>query len=224
MLLLLAALAGSSFAVPPEVAPFAGVAWRPLSRQDLVWVDEERTSGTGVGEFDGAVRPVIDGFLGIWIARHYGIVLGVGAARVQTTTWVDDTYQQRAWGVVRPSLEFRYAPLAIRDRFPVPWLMIGVHGDIPAVSDRSDGYTAEQQDAADETAAEERARLGGVGGRTGVGVDYRLLPGIAVGAMFSVGLQRSVLKGTDATFVSSWVSTEGALLLTFEWPIRRDDE
>lgn len=198
--------------------PFFGVEWRPLSRQDLVWVEEDRTSGTAVGEFDGTVRPVASAFGGVWFNKFVGLQVGVGLARVTSTTFVDDTFRSRHQGVFRPSLDLRFGWMEQRLQRPVPWFLLGVYGDVPSARDVSNGYTEEEQTAADEGAATDRARLGGVGGRAGFGVDYRLLPGLSLGAVVSVGIHRSTYAGGDDSFVSVWASTEAALLLTFEWP------
>ncbi|MBW1881491.1 MAG: hypothetical protein JRJ84_24300 [Deltaproteobacteria bacterium] len=205
------------------VTPMAGVAWTPFSRSDLVWTDDGRTSGVGVGEFDGAVRPALTGFGGAWISRRVGLVGTLGVARLQSTTWVGDTYRQRHWGVVRPGMDLRVALSTREVGRPAPWAMVGVHGDIPSARDVSNGYTDDEQDQADDTAFVDRARLGGVGGRVGIGVDYRLREGIAVGAMWAAEYHRGVLRTDEANTVSSWVGADAALLLTFEWPARSEE-
>jgi hypothetical protein len=200
------------------LVPYAGVEFHPYSRQDAVWVDDSRTSGLSVGEFDGTVRPTLGGFVGTWIGDFVGLHLGLGVARLQTTTWVGETYQQRHWGVVRPSLEGRFAFIRREARWPIPWAILGVYVDIPSARDVSNAYSEDEQVAADETAQVERLTLWGVGGRAGLGVDYRLMPGIAVGAQFTLGLHQAILAGQDQTAVSSWLATEAAVLLIFEWP------
>jgi hypothetical protein len=198
--------------------PYFGLEWRPLSRQDLVWVEENRTSGTAVGEFDGTVKPVFSAFGGGWINRWFGIQAGLGLARITSTSFVDDTFRTVHRGVFRPSLDFRFGWAEQRLQAPVPWVMLGVYGDVPSARDVSNGFTEDEQAAADESSVTERARLGGVGGRLGFGVDYRLLPGLSIGALATVGLHRSTFAGGDDSFASIWVSSEAALLLTFEWP------
>ncbi len=198
--------------------PFFGLEWRPLSRQDLVWVEEGRTSGTAVGEFDGAVRPVFGAFGGYWFNKYVALQVGLGMARVTHTSRVDDIYRSQHWGVFRPSLDLRFGWMEQGVRRPVPWFLLGVYGDVPSARDVSNGFTDEEQAAADESATVERYRLGGVGGRAGIGVDYRLLPGLSIGALFTAGIHRSTYAGGDVGFASIWASTEAALLLTFEWP------
>lgn len=197
---------------------FLGLEWRPLSRQDLVWVEEGRTSGTAVGEFDGTVRPLLGAFGGAWFNRYVGLSFGLHVASLQQASRTEEAVRRATSTVLRPSVDVRLGWMEPRERFPVPWFLLGVYGDIPAVSDRSDAYSEAEQEAADSTSAEARYRLGGVGGRAGVGVDYRILPGLAVGAQVSVGLHRAGYTGGDARFATLWVATEAAFLVTFEWP------
>src|SRR5690606_31447825 len=53
--------------------PYAGVEWRPLSRADLAWVEEGRTSGAGVGELDGTVRPALQAHGGLWLGERVAL-------------------------------------------------------------------------------------------------------------------------------------------------------
>jgi hypothetical protein len=106
-------------------------------------------------------------------------------------------------------------------RFPIPWVVAGVFGDIPTVRDKSSSYTADEQAAADESAKTDAWRLGGVGGRVGLGVDFRIVEGLMLGAQATVGLVGSTYAGGDGNFTTLWVSEEASLLLTFEWPDRR---
>lgn len=220
MLPLLFALSTSAQAA----SGFAGVEWRPLSRQDLVFVDEGRTSGTAVGEFDGSVRPVLSAYGGAWFNRYVGLSVGLGLATLSTETAAEDTYRQRTWGVFRPSLDLRFGWIERKVRFPIPWVVVGAYGDVPTVVDVSNAYTAEEQEAADVAASNESFRLGGVGGRIGMGVDYQVLPGLAIGAQVTVGIHRATYTGGDDTFTSLWVATEAAILLSFEWPSKRRGE
>lgn len=204
----------------PAATGYAGLEWRPLSRQDLVWVEEGRTSGAAVGEFDGSVRSVLHAFGGVWFNRYIAVQGGLGLARLTTTSRIDDGYRQRHWGVIRPSVDLRFGWMEPRLRYPIPWVILGAYGDIPSVRDVSDAYTAEEQEAADALATSDRVRLGKVKGRVGMGVDYQMLPGVSLGAMFTVGVHRSTYEGADDTFTSLWLATDGALLVTFEWPAK----
>jgi hypothetical protein len=198
--------------------PFAGLEWRPLSRADLAWVAEDRTSGDAVGEFDGVVRPALQAFGGAWLSDRVGLAGSLGVARLTTTSWTGETARQRHWGVIRPELDLRVA-LTKRSPHPLPWLLLGFDGDIPSARDVSDGYTADEQAAADRDAQTERLRLGGFGGRLGAGVDARVAPGVSVGACFDLAGHFGVLRSEDASTVSSWLATGAAVLVTFDWDV-----
>lgn len=217
-LLLALAVPAADAAPTDDLRPYLGVAWRPLSRQDLVFVDEGRTSGVAVGEFDGSVKPNFDGFVGLWFSRHVSLQVGIGVAQVVQTSVADEVASQKSWAVVRPSLDLRLGWMEPTMKWPVPWFSVGAFGDVPVVTDTSTGYTAEEQSAADEAATNAAYRLGGVGGRVGVGVDQRVLPGVLLGIHLNLGIVRSAYQGADATFTSLWLATEGAIQLTFEWP------
>jgi hypothetical protein len=209
-------------AQPAEAARgLLGLEWRPFSRQDLVFVDEGRTSGTAVAEQDGTVRPNLSAFGGAWLNKNVGLVGSLGVAAVVSRSAAGDATATRSWAVLRPELDVRVGWMEPRVRFPIPWVVAGVFGDIPTVRDRSASYTDEEQAAADETAKTDAWRLGGVGGRVGVGVDFRVVEGLSLGAQATVGLVGSTYAGGDGSFTTLWVATDASLLLTWEWPDRR---
>jgi hypothetical protein len=208
---------------PILTIPFFGLAWTPLSRQDVVWSEQDRTSGVLVGEFDGTVRPNMEAYGGAWLGNHLGFSASVGIARLTNTTWVDsENWEQRHWGVIRPSFDLRVSPWKPGDH-PRPWLHLGMHGDIPSSRSVSNAFTEEEQAAADDLAYDERARLGGVGGRVGVGAEQTLGRGIAVGLTWSADVHQSVLRGDDARAVTTWLGTSAQLLLSFQWPGRKTE-
>jgi hypothetical protein len=220
------ALLGLALAGPIHPVPLAGLEWRPLSRADLTWVAEDRTSGTGVAEFDGNVSPLLSAFGGLWLVDRVGLVGGLGVARLTSTTWSGESWRQRHWGVVRPSLDVRFAPWKRTTGRPSPWLLLGGHGDIPSARDTSNAFSDEEEAVAEEDAKVERARLGGLGGRVGVGVDLRFAPGLVVGAQYAVLWHRGVLRTSEQDSVTSWVAGEAALVLGFEWadgPAKKPD-
>lgn len=211
------ALSGGAEAATPTVL----VSWTPFSRGDLAWIEDGRGTGTGVGEFDGLVAPALDVSAGVWFRREpgpwdVGLTLGLGVARIQTTTWIEDIYRTRHVGVVRPSLDLRVAPWK-PGKYPWPWLLIGAQGDIPSARDASNGYTEEEQTAADDGALLDRARLGGIGARIGFGLEQRLVGGLTIGAQYTAGWHRGFLKAEDSRQVSSWVGSEVALVVGFHW-------
>ncbi len=197
--------------------PFAGLQFNPISRADLVWEGDARSTGTLVGEFDGTANPALKGFGGVWLGNGLGIVGTLGIARLTTTTWVEDVWRQRHWGIVRPGLDLRFSLGPREVGRPAAWVSAGTYGDIPSSRDTSNGYTEEEQEDADLTAFIDRGRLGGFGFTAGFGVDYRVAKGIAVGGTYGLRLHRGVLRSPEAVSVSSWIAAEGALLLTFEW-------
>jgi hypothetical protein len=202
--------------------PYFGVEWRPLSRQDLVFVEEGRTSGTAVGAHDGTIRPVVSAFGGAWFGRWVAVQVGAGLAQLVTTSLAEEVYVQRHLGVFRPSFDLRFGWMEQRLHRPTPWFLLGGWVDVPTSRDVSNAYTTEEQEAADLAAAEDRYRLSGGGARAGFGVDYRLLPGLMLGAQVAVGLQRTSFPGDADATSTLWVTTEAALLLTFEWPGQRN--
>jgi hypothetical protein len=194
----------------------AGLSWTPLSRGDLAWVIEERTTGTGVGEFDGTVRSALTPFAGAWIQR-VGLLGTLGVSRISTSSRTDGVIRQRHWGVVRPGLDVRWA-LRPRDRSgPTPWLMLGAMGSIPSARDTSNGYSEPEQDQADQGATVDRVRLGGIGGRLGGGVELEIVPQLSLGGELALEYYTSSLRANDLVAVTATLETRGAVLLTFSW-------
>lgn len=212
MISFLLALCGGALASEGMV----GLAWTPLSRGDLAWVLEDRTTGTGVGEFDGSVRSSVVPYGGAWLGR-VGLVGTLGVSRLSTSSRSNEVVRQRHWGVVRPGLDVRWA-LTPRDRTaPVPWLMLGAAGSIPSARDVSNGYTEDEQAQADLGANVDRVRLGGVGARLGGGVDLAIAPHLAVGGELALEYYTSALRSNDLVAVTTTLGTRGALLLTWTW-------
>lgn len=197
--------------------PYLGVEWRPLSRGDLTWVDEGDTSGLAVGGLDGIARPQLMAYGGAWFSEHVGAHAALGIARLQTTTWVEDVYVQRHWGVVRPAFDVRIALLPRSDPRPSPWVFIGTHIDLPSSRDTSNGYSDEEEVQANRTATLDRLRLGAIGGRLGFGADLALTPALHLGLQTAVDWQRSLFATQDPSVATSWVSAEAALLLELHW-------
>ncbi len=198
--------------------PFLGVEWRPLSRSDLNWIEDGRSSGFSVGEFDGTVDPSLTAFGGAWWTPRVATSASLGVARLQNTTQSEDVVSQRHWGVIRPGIDVRWGLMKPVEKRPYPWLFAGLHGDIPSARDVSNGYSKPEQKAADENASIERARLAGVGARGGIGADYRPFPSVAFGFQYALTWRRGVFQADDREAVTSFLSGEAALLLAFEWP------
>lgn len=211
LLLLFAALSQAA-------EPYAGVEWRPLSRADLGWVLEDRTSGTGVGEFDGTVRPSLQAHAGMWLNERVSIGGSLGLARLQQTSASQDIWRRRHWAVLRPGVDLRLALAERAEQRAVPWVLLGAHVTLPSVREVSPGYTSEEQEAADRAAATERYRLGGFGGRVGAGAEYAITPGLAFAASYTVEWHRSWARSDDFASVGQWLAGEASLWLLFRWP------
>ena len=189
-----------------------GVDWVPSGRGDLAWVDDGQGSGTLVGEFDGLLRPPVTAWGGPAWAKD-AVLFGLGATRWSTTTWTADQKTHISMGSIRPSVDYRRY---FRERTPgkaTAWVGAGVHGNIPLVAMRSEAWTEEERVAMEETAATERARIGGFGGRAGLGAELWLPGGVGLGARWSATLHHQQWNGTDGYTVSSWLGSEAALTL-----------
>lgn len=205
-------------ALPVHAAtPMAGVELAPFSRSDVVQVEDGRITGRGVGEFDGTVWPNLRAFAGTWVSDRVGVSGTLGIAHVTATTWADDVWIARSVGVIRPGLDGRLSLLSRGDERPRPLLILGVHGDIPLARVASNGFTVVEEEQASEDAAAERARLGGFGVRAGAGVDYALGEHVAVGFLWTARWHRSTFRASEQTSVSSWLGSEAALTVAFEW-------
>ena len=201
--------------------PVAGLSFTPLSRGDLVWVDDGRTTGLSVGEFDGMVRPALEPFAGVWF-DHVGVFGTLGVARATANTTTEETWIEQHRGVVRPALDLRLRLNEPMVQRPAAWLGLGMYGDIPSARFTSNGFTAEEQQAANEQATFDRARLGGVGGRVGAGVDLALRESLWIGATTHLRLHRGTLLSGDTISTSAWLGTEAALTATFVWSAKEN--
>ena len=217
LLSLLALLVGPALAG----TPMAGLEWRPIARSDLVWVADDRATGTAVGEGDGVVRPNLQAFAGAWVSERVGLTGTLGLARLTATTFQGETWINRHRGVIRPGVDLRVSLLRRSDDRPRPLVLVGLYGDIPSARIASEGFDAEEEEQADLDAAVDRARLGGVGARVGLGADLRVHEHVAVGFLWSTRLHRAVLRTSEASTVTAWLSSEAALTVAFEWPRRR---
>ena len=204
--------------VASAATPFAGATFSPLSRADLTWVGDAKTSGVEVGEFDGFVHPTLQAFGGAWFSRRWGLEGSLGLARLTSTTWTGDTWRQRSWGVFRPEVD---GLLALGRRIPMRpafSFVLGLDVDVPSARDTSNEYTTDEQKLADDNAYADRLRLGGVGGVAGGDVDFWFTDGIALGVRWTVDAQFGILKTSESSTISSWVTSDAAFTVTFAWP------
>lgn len=196
---------------PAIASPTLGLEYVPLSRGDLTWVDEGRTSGTGVGEFDGLLQPSLR-FHGGVLRNRGALLAGLAVARITTTTWLADQYTRTHVGVVRVGLDYRRYLRPSSHPGVVPWLGLGAYGDIPSARNESSSYTPEEQEAADEGARAISRSLGGVGGRLGPGFSWNVTEDVSVGGAWNGVLHWGQVLDEDTLSVSVLVFSEASLL------------
>ncbi|MFK7927295.1 MAG: hypothetical protein AB8H79_03855 [Myxococcota bacterium] len=200
--------------------PMAGLELAPFSRSDVVVVDDGRTTGRGVGEFDGTVWPNLRAFAGAWVGERVGLTGTLGVARSTVTSWADEVWVSRSVGVVRPSFDVRVSLLKRSDARPRPLLLVGAHVDVPTATVSGNGLSEDEQTQAELDAAEQRARLGGFGARIGAGVDFAVHDHVSIGFLWTARWHRSTYRSSELTSVSSWIGSEAAFTVAFEWPAK----
>ncbi len=151
-----------------------GGAFIPSGVGALAWQDADQLSGTMAGEFDGILRPPLTVYGG-WYDAHDAVLVDFSMVRFSTATWSDTPSAQNV-GSTRLGLDYRrYLPAAKAGPGSVDlYADVGAYGVLPNAKDTSEAYTEEDQASADEASGELRARIGGFGGRFGLGAGYRL--------------------------------------------------
>ena len=193
-----------------------GVDWVPYGRGDLVWVSEGQSSETLVGEFDGLVRPALTAYGGLLGDRHAWL-FGFGVARTADVDWDGEGFRRVSASAFRPSADWQWY---LRERRPgaaTPWLGLGLYATIPQARDTADVYTAEEQSDADEGARALRGRIGGLGGRAGIGGDYRMNDALTLGLRYHVTAHRGQVSSEDSLSVSWLTWGEAALRVQLEF-------
>ncbi len=192
--------------------PVLGVAWVPLSRGDVLGTEDGGwTSGTGVGEFDGILRPALTFHGGLAFGADT-VLCDLGVARVTTTRWLDDGYAQRHVGGLRLGGTWRHDLARSATGRAMAWGEIGVYGVVPSARDVSDAYNEAEQEDADESAAQTRKTIGALGGRIGPGFGVHLGEDVLLGARFHAMVHRGQRLQEASLTVSTAVWGEAALL------------
>jgi hypothetical protein len=197
------------------VDPVLGVEVRPLARADLAWVLEGRTTGTAVGGEDGLVRPVAAAYGGVAIDRYAEVLAQVGVAQSTLTTRVEDVITTSTVGVVRLGAIVRAGWVPRRLLAVRPFVQGSFFADVPMARTSSESLSEEETAAVAIADRSTRGRLGALGGSGGVGVLDEVLPGLAVGAVFSVGARSSAWPTTAGGTRSSWITADAAFLVEF---------
>jgi hypothetical protein len=212
-----------AFAADPPTAPAAdedrhyvlGVDWVPTSRADLVWIAEDQLTGTLAGEFDGALRPALTAYGGLQ-GDKTAWLLSLGVARSTDVSWTLESRETTAMGGVRPALDMQRYVLPRQNGAATAWWGLGVSGVIPMASVRSAAYGEQEVEDAAEEARATRSRIGGVGGRVGLGAEVLLGPGITLGLRTHVNAHRGQTLNEDALRVATWIWADAALRLQIE--------
>lgn len=191
--------------------PVMGVEYVPLGRGDLTWVEEDRLSGTAVGEFDGLLQPPLTFRGGVGWGEHV-ILGGVAVARITTTATTDEVWSQEHSGALRLSVDYRRI-LGLPEPGGIRFFLEGgAYGVIPSARLVSSAYTDQEQADADQTASTTRAVIGGGGGRVGPGFAYTFAGGLSVGAVYHLGMYCGQSVIDDTLTVSTLVVSEAALI------------
>jgi len=211
MTLLLAGLAHASWLL--------GAAWAPVGTGALAWDDANRWSDTLSGEFDGLLRPPLAAHAG-WIGGKDAVTGGLALVRFTDSTFSSNGGYVGVGGT-RLAVDYRRYVWR-RDPGAVGFYgTAGVYGILANARDVSDAYSEEEQNAADETSASLRSRIGGVGGQAGVGAadlfaDRAGRPAVALGVRGAARLYRGQAATEDGYAVSTVILPEAALVVDFQ--------
>lgn len=188
--------------------------WVPMGRADLQWVADDSGTGTLVGEEDGLLRPPLTLQAGpLWGGN--AVLIGLGVARFGTTNWTADERTSMSVMGIRPSADYRRYLLPREEGGIAPYAQGGVYGVLPVVRYTSDVWSEDEQEAMTEAANSDRARIGGVGVRAGLGVELLLAPGVGLGARWLAQVHRQQGYDSVGFTVSTIVRSEAALTLSF---------
>lgn len=194
-----------------------GVAFNPVGQGALAWEDADQLSGTLSGEFDGVLRPPLTAYAG-WFDKQNAILADFAMVRFGEATYSDSS-SLASVGSLRLGLDYRrYLPAAEAGPGKVDvYATAGLYGVLPTAGNTSDAYTEADQTAADEASAEQRARVGGLGGKLGLGAGYRIggPASVTLGARGALVLHRAQSTLETGYSVSTLVRPEAVLTLEF---------
>lgn len=195
---------------PALAAPSLGLDYVPFGRADLVWVDEDQSTGTRVGEFDGLIRPSLTPYL-LLPTDRVSWVLGMGFARSAQTSWTGEQRRKVTQTGIRPAVD---AQVYVK---PNVWVGAGLYGVIPIVRDVSTAYGEAEQTEADETSRQVMARIGGVGSRVGAGAEFELTEGVHLGLRTHVNGWRGQRITEESVDISTLTWVDAGLRLQVEF-------
>lgn len=199
------------------VTPVAGLDFAPTStRADLLWVEDDQSTGTMLGELDGLVRPPLTPYGG-FIAGDWAFLFNASFGRTRQIDWTPEARRSRAATAIRLGADAqRYlAPRELGK--PTLWVGGGLYGTIPQASDESTAYTEDEIEAANEADRATRARIGGIGGRAGFGAELLLREGLTLGLRAQITCWQGWSIDEGAYARSSLWAPETALRLQLEF-------
>lgn len=220
--MLVALVSSLCFADPGGgLRPVLGGAWRPAGRADLAWVEDGQLSGTLAARGDGFVEPPLALYLGVGGPRLDLLgELGLLYLGTRSVLRDDEGEAQSRSGSFQmglrlgADLRWQARPSSAERTVVRAYAQAGVNGVLPAARKADTSWTVEEQQAQDEAAAAERARIGSVGARAGGGAMLCAPVGACVGLRGLLSASRSAAQGETGTSAALLITVEPAL--TFE--------
>lgn len=186
-----------------------GVDWVPMGRADVVAAVDGATSGTGLSEFDGVLRPPLTAWAG-WQNGQNAWLWGMAVGWNRTANHIGQTTTVSSRGAIRPSVDLRHY---IEHESIAPWVQAGIYGTVPWARESSDLYTAEEQDALAVTASADRGRIAGYGIRVGGGAEIILGDGLSIGARWATVFHQGIVNSEDGIQVATRLFPEAAFTM-----------
>jgi hypothetical protein len=195
-------------------APYFAIDYVPFGRQDIAWIEDGQESGALVGEFDGMVDPSLTAQAGpLW--DQSALLFGLGVAWTSTTVRAGNDLSRAHAGTIRPSIDYRHYLRARAAGKADGFAQLGAYGLVPTAANKSEAFSSDEQDDADQEAEELRSRLGGFGVRGGIGADISWESGLTLGARYLVVAHRGASKVADSTTTSVLIYGEAGVFLGF---------
>jgi hypothetical protein len=201
-----------------SAAVLFGGAWSPAGIGTFAWDDAGKFSGTLAGEFDGLLRPPLTAHGG-WVGAHDAVLANLALVQIDTARFASSDALS-AVGGVRLGADYRRYVWAREPGAVNLYGDVGAFGILPNAANTDTAYTEQEQADADEGAASDRARVGGLGAQGGLGAEYLFpdakgRPAVALGVRWLVRGYRGQEGDDDGIRVSTIVMSEAALVIEF---------
>ena len=188
-----------------QAGGIVGLDWVPTGRADLVAAGE--TSGTGLSEFDGVLRPPMTAWAG-WHNDQLSVLCGLSAGWTRTAVYIGDSKTVSSRGGVRPSVDVRRY---LTEGVVSPWLQAGAYGTIPWAREVSTLYSADEAAAMATEASADRGRIAGYGVRIGGGAEGSLGGSMRIGVRWLMVAHQGNVGTEDGRVISTRLFPETAL-------------